>query len=252
MPSLCPTLPSREPILSFVDELGDPRLGEAADLPGDLDWINPGEAAHAELLSGDADRPDQPLVAYVPEGVGVDHRLDPGDGLVGGDQLLPRRHVDPHVAGGDDRGASDPDVDLLRPRRPHHVDDPPAGGAADDAVVDHDDALPLDVRADGVHLQPHGDLPQLLAGHDEGPPDVPVLHQTLPVLDVRPLVVADGEGDPGVGDRGHRIRLQGVLLGEDRADPHPNVVDEPPVHDAVGAGEVDVLKDAVGGALLVR
>ena len=61
--------PSRKPIGSLVDVLGDLRLGGAADLAGDLDGVDPCETSHAELLFGKSYRPHQPLVADVAQRV---------------------------------------------------------------------------------------------------------------------------------------------------------------------------------------
>ncbi len=61
-----------------------------------------------------------------------------------GGELVPSLHVYAQVAGGLNRGASDPDVDLPRSGMLHELHDLLHGGAADNAVVDEDYTLPLD------------------------------------------------------------------------------------------------------------
>ena len=83
-----------------------------------------------------------------------------------GDELLLVREVDPVEAGRDDRRRRDPDVHLLGARVEEERDDLPRRVAADDRVVDEDDALAGHLR-ERVELQADALLAQALVGLDE-------------------------------------------------------------------------------------
>jgi hypothetical protein len=69
---------------------------------------------------------------------------------------------------------------------------PSSSGAADDRVVDEDDALAHELALDRVQLLLDRFLPQLLPGHDERARDVPVLDKSFAVGQVQ------GHRAPGV------------------------------------------------------
>ena len=63
--------------------------------------------------------------------------------------------------------------------------------------------------------------------------------------------VADSGGGGGVGHADDDVGVDGGLAGELAAHVHAHRVEELVADDAVGAGEVDVLEDAEGVALLL-
>ena len=90
-----------------------------------------------------------------------------------------------------------------------HLDQRSGRGSPDDGVVDHDEALALDVLLERVELAPNGLGTGLLVRIDEGAADVAVLDQALP------------EGDPGCqresfGRRHPRVRHAHHHVGLDR------------------------------------
>ena len=61
---------------------------------------------------------------------------------------------------------------LARAGVAHHLDDLDAGRAANDRIVDEDDALAVDQRRIGVVLQLDAEVADFLARLDEGPADI--------------------------------------------------------------------------------
>ena len=98
-------------------------------------------------------------------------------------------------------------------------DDLPRRVAADDRVVDDDDALAGDL-GERVELQPDALLAQPLVGLDERAADVAVLDQALAERDPARAREADRGRRAGVGDRHHEVGLDRRLLGEPLAHPH--------------------------------
>jgi hypothetical protein len=135
-------------------------------------------------------------------------------------------------------------VHLGGARLAQHPDQGTLGVAAHDRVVDDDQPLAPDDLLEGVELQPDAELPDGLAGLDEGAADVGVLHQARAVRDAAGLGVADGGRGAGLRGRYHQVGLGRGLGGEPAAHLDPGEVDAAPGDVGVGAGEVDVLEDA--------
>ena len=119
--------------------------------------------------------------------------------------------------------------------------------AADDRVVDHDDPLARDDVPERVQLQPDAALPDRLARLDEGPADVGVLDQALPVRDAAGLGVADRGRRAGLRHRDDQVGLGRVLRGQPPADLDPGGLDTAAGDRGVRAGQVDVLEQAALG-----
>ena len=115
------------------------------------------------------------------------------------DQLLLVGEVDPVEARADDRRRRDADVHLGRAGVEEHLDDLARRVAADDRVVDDDDALPGDLR-ERVELQPDALLAERLVGLDERAADVAVLDQPLAERD--PASRARTRSPPACPSRG--------------------------------------------------
>ena len=132
-----------------------------------------------------------------------------------------------------------------------HGDHGPAGGAPHDGVVEHDQALPVDVVAQRVELQPHAEGPHVLVGGDERAADVAVLDQALAVGDAAAPGVALRRGDARLGHAHDQVGLDRGLLGQLLAHPDPGPVHALAVQEGVGSGEVDELEQAELGVDLV-
>ena len=115
--------------------------------------------------------------------------------------------------------------------------------AADDRVVDDDDALARDL-GERVELQPDALLAQPLVGLDERAADVAVLDQALAERDAGRAREADRGRRARVGDRQDEVGLDRRLRGEPLAHPHARAVHLDAVEPRVGAGEVEELEDA--------
>ena len=126
------------------------------------------------------------------------------------------------------------------------IHDPSAGGAPDNGVIDEDDALALHLRHNGAQLHPHQVHSVPLARRDEGPANVAVFEEAQAKGDPGRLGVAQGRVQTGVRHPHHQIRLHRVSLCQKHTGFFPGLVDPHPVHDGVGPGKVDVLKDAHG------
>ena len=169
--------------------------------------------------------------------------------------LLARR-VHAVEAGRDGGRATDAQVDFLRAGGAHHADDLAAGGAADDGVVDEDDALAFEQIAHRVELELDAEVAHALLRLDEGAADVVVADEAEVEGDAALCGIAERSGDAGVGHghdevgghAGFARELAAHLLA---ALLHPAAEDA-----AVRAGEVDVLEDAAGlrkaGGVLAR
>ncbi len=169
-----------------------------------------------------------------------------------GQQLAALRRVDAVVAAVGRRRGGDAHVHLLGAGGAHHLDDLLAGGAADDAVVDQDDALALQHRPVGVVLQLHAEVADLVGRLDEGAADVVVADDAELEGDAALGRIAHGRRHAAVGHRHHHIGLDAALARQFGADALAGLVDRGALDHAVGAGEVDVLEDAEAVGLLAE
>jgi hypothetical protein len=93
-------------------------------------------------------------------------------------------------------------MDLFGAGIAHHLDDLHRGRAADDAVVDKDDALALDQGAIGIVLEFDAEVADVLARLDEGPSDIVGADDAQFERDLRFLAEAKCRRNAGVGN-GH-------------------------------------------------
>ena len=147
--------------------------------------------------------------------------------------------------GGGRRG--DAHVDLGGAGGADHLDDLAAGGAADDGVVDQDDALALDDAAVGGVFELHAEVADAVGGFDEGAADIVVADDAELEGDAALGGVAHGGGDAAVGDGDDDVGVDMAFAGEFGADAFSGGVDADAFDDGVGAGEVDVFEDAEAG-----
>src|SRR5262249_20557697 len=88
------------------------------------------------------------------------------------DELFFGWSVDTVVARRDRRWTTDADVDFGGAGFAYHANDFARGGAANDGVVDQNDALALDEAAHRVELKLDAEVADRLRGLDEGAADV--------------------------------------------------------------------------------
>src|SRR5262245_29699970 len=113
------------------------------------------EAGEAEALVGQTERGEDPADRQVAERVGTDEVARLIDRMGRGDELRLDGRIDAIEAGVIDRRRTDPDVDLARARAPEQLHDPLRGRAADDRVVDDDQALAGDDLPHRIELDRH-------------------------------------------------------------------------------------------------
>ena len=200
--------------------------------------------ASQKPASGGARGGDQPVEGDVGEGVDVEVLADLVDGHVVRQQLGAGARVDAVEARPLDGRRRQPEVHLGGPGLAEHADELLLGGAAHHRVVDDHQALAGDVLLQRVELHAHAEGPHLLAGGDEGAPDVAVLDEALAVGDATGPGEALGGGQARLGHAHHHVGLDRRLLGEQLAHAHAGVVHAAAVEAAVGPGEVDELEEA--------
>src|SRR3954469_15458159 len=121
---------------------------------GQVDRVFPVEAGAAQLVAGDGRRRSELLERDVTERVGSDRRADLGGGQAVGEELGERGEVDAVEARPLHRRRGDPHVHLGGAGLTEHPDDGALRVAAHDRVVDDDDPLAGDRRAQRVELEP--------------------------------------------------------------------------------------------------
>ena len=138
-------------------------------------------------------------------------------------------------------------MNLLGTGVTQHLDELHHGGAAHDGVVDDDQALALDVVAQRVKLHAHAHGAQLLRRLDKRTAHVTVLDKALAKGNAALVRIALRGRQAGVGHADNQVGLDGLLVRQLATHVVAAGVDALAVHDGVGAGKVNLLKDAVGG-----
>src|SRR5205807_3064302 len=85
------------------------RLLPSQFLAGNRDWVLARQATEAHVVPRMLQRRDEAAEGEVAEAVRIDEVRDLGDRLLVCDELVPRLHVDPEIAGEADRRAPDSD-----------------------------------------------------------------------------------------------------------------------------------------------
>ena len=137
-------------------------------------------------------------------------------------------------------------MNLLGAGIAQHLDELHHGGAAYDGVVDHDQALALDVVTQRVELHAHAHGAQLLRGLDKRTAHIAILDEALAKGNAALVRIALRGRQTGVGHADDQVGLDGLLVCQLATHVVTAGVDALAVHDGVGAGKVDLLKDAVG------
>ncbi len=122
------------------------------------------------------------------------------------------------VAGVHKGRSADPHVDLGGAGLPQQLDNPGAGGAADDGVVHQHHPFALDRGLRALSLMRTA-FSRCLGGLDEGAADVPVLDKADPIGDAGLAGIAQGRIQTGVGHADDHVRLDRVLQGQEGPSP---------------------------------
>ena len=219
----------------------------AADIPG---HVFPRETRRIEGVDVCVlviDGQFQVLQILVNQPVGTDDLLDLFDRTAVGDQLICRGHVDAVDVGMANRRCGRGKIHALCAGFPGHHNNLLGSGTAHDRVIHQQHVLASELKVDCVELAAHGCTPLGSTGHDEGPPDIAVLHEALPVLDSQFVGHLNGRGARRIGYRDHHvdtvIRTQPENLGRQfLAHAQTRLVDRQIVDDRVGPGKIDELE----------
>ena len=138
-------------------------------------------------------------------------------------------------------------MNLLGAGVAQHLDELHHGGAAHDGVVDDDQALALDVVAQRVELHAHAHGTQLLRGLDKRTAHIAILDEALAKGNAALVRITLRGRQAGVGHANDQVGLDGLLVCQLTTHVVAAGVDALAVHDGVGTGKVDLLKDTVGG-----
>src|SRR3954454_2391924 len=134
-------------------------------------WIVAGVARSAEHWLSTT-RFKQSVERQIDERVGFDKTANLIDVVFRGDKVLLARRVHTVETRRRCRRATDAQMHFLRTRRAHHADDLSAGGAADDGVIDKNDALAGEQIAYRVELQLHAKVAHALLRLNESAADI--------------------------------------------------------------------------------
>src|SRR4030042_1847243 len=128
-------------------------------------------------------------------------------------------------------------MNLLRSCVSPELHDLPHRRASYDRVVHEEASLVFYEALEGIELEHHASRAVGLLGHDEGPLDIPVLHETLGVGDTRDLGVTYCVRSSGVGYGPASTPLAWLFLREPLPNPPPDLVDELRLDGGVGPGD---------------
>ena len=160
------------------------------------------------------------------------------------DELGLHLRVDAVEARVEDRGRADPQVDLGRAGAAEQGHDLLGGGAADDRIVDDDEAPPANDVSERVELHADTALAHRLRWLDERPAHVAVADHALAVRQTRPLGESGRRGRAGIGHRHDEVGVDRVLHGQLHTHQAPRLVEAAALHVGVRAGEVDEFEHA--------
>ena len=135
-------------------------------------------------------------------------------------------------------------MDFLCPSLPEQSHDLAAGGAPDDGVIDQDNPLSRYLIPDGAEFDFHLVYPLALAGGNKGAPDILVFDKAQAKGNAGLLRVADGGVQSRIGHTHNQVCLHGVALCQQTTGVFSCFMDADAVDDGVGAGKIDVFKNA--------
>src|SRR5713101_3913335 len=143
-----------------------------------------------------------------------------------------------------DRRRREAEVDIAGAGVAHHADDLLRGGAANQRVVDQDDALAFDRGAVRIMLHAHAEFAHALRRLNEGAADVMVSDDPEFEWHAGMLAVADRGGHAGIRYRHHNVDLDMAFARKLRAEGLSDFIHRSPADDGIRPREVDVFEDA--------
>src|SRR5208282_3658919 len=163
----------------------------------------------------------------------------------GGDELFARGRVHAVITRRNRGRATDAYVNFAGAGFADHANDFAAGGAADDGVVDENDALAFNKAANGIEFQFHAEIPDGLRGFDERAADVVIANQAHAERNFRFERVADGSWHAGVRNGHDNVGVDRMLSREEAAEGFAAFVDAAAENNAVRAREIDMFENAL-------
>jgi hypothetical protein len=94
-----------------------------------------------------------------------------------------------------------------------HANDFAAGGAANDGVVDEDDALAFEQVVNGIELEADAEVADALLGLNEGAANVVVADEAETEADAALFSVSESRGDAGVGNGDDEVGIHAGFAG---------------------------------------
>ena len=178
------------------------------------------------------------------ESVSADHLTNFFGAVFRCDELLSFCGIDTEEARILDRRRADAELDFLSAGITKQIDDDAAGGAANDRVIDQDDALPGYVHADRVQLHADSAFTFLLPRLDEGAAHVFIFQKTFYEGDAGSLGIAKGCHVAGVRYAHDHVAVELALFPKLFAHVQAGLVNVLAIHDGVRASKINVFEGA--------
>ena len=164
----------------------------------------------------------------------------------GGDQLGLHRGINAEKTRVRYGRGADSNVNPFGPRPSDHLHDLSARGGPYDGVINYRDSLPLDDLLHRVQFDLDAEMPDGLPRFDKRSAHIVVSNEPKLDGDLGLVSIADGRGKARIGGGNHDIRLSGLLPGQLSPQLPPNPVNVLSEDEAVGTGEIDEFKYAMG------
>src|SRR5882762_5679693 len=207
--------------------------------------INARVTRRTEPPRGIADRSAQRRERNIAQRIGAQELADFFGRVRGGDQFLARGRVHAVVARRNRRRATDAHVDFFCADLADHADDLAAGGATDDEIVDQNHALAFEQATNGIELELHAEITNSLRRLDEGAADVMIANQAHAEGNFRFKRVADSCRHAGIWHGNDNVGVDRMFLCEEAAEHLAAFVYGAAKNNAVRAGEIDMLENAL-------
>jgi hypothetical protein len=166
-----------------------------------------------------------------------------------GNEFMLRRNINAVNVGIPNRRCGAAEKDLLGARIPRHEHNLVRRRAPHNGIVHQEHVLTGKLALDRVELEADALDARLLSRHNKGPGNVPILDESLPERSVEVVRRLERRRATRIGNGNHNVNfvLRVHLLDAVRqlfSHFETAFVDADAVHDGVGAGKVNVLKDA--------
>jgi hypothetical protein len=208
-------------------------------------------AGHAKGASGKAGGGDQAVLRKIVEGISVQVFADFLEGMVGGHELAAVGKINAIDAGVHVGRATDEHMDFGGAGFLEIVDAGFAGGAAHDGIIHYDDALALHQLSNEVEFHADVEVADELRGLQEAAAHVVVADEGHLERNAGLEGIAEGGAVAAVRHRDDDVGLNGKFAGEMAAHVHADFIDVAVGDVAIRAGEIDVLENTKGAALML-